>query len=166
MGNAWSEVIYLFSEFPWVRPLTLEWSDLSAYFVGPQECFRKKRSYIFARGGWILCASSCSKRPLSIWDAIYVRLARLKTWSPLYVWECEECPARVSIIDVGTFGVVQVKLWTKNVEKSWKIQFYCCSLIIYKIWIPWKCVKFPPRVDRIGLSSFWVLPVELWPKNV
>ena len=30
--------------------------------------------------------------------------------------KCEECPARVSTIDLGTFGVVQVKLWSENVE--------------------------------------------------
>ena len=87
-------------------------------------------------------------------------------WRPLCVWKCEECPARVSTIDLGTFGVVQVKLWSKNVEKSWNIQFYCCSLIIYRIWIPWKCVEFPARVDKIELGSFWVLAVKLWSENV
>ena len=84
-------------------------------------------------------------------------------WNPLCVWKC---PARVSTIDLGTFGVIQVKLWSKNVEKSWNIQFYCCSLIIYGIWIPWKCVEFPARVDKIELGSFWVLAVKLWYENV
>ena len=66
VGNAWSEVVTIVSEFSRVRAMTLEWSDLSAYIVvDPQECFREKRSNIFARGGWILCASSCFKRPLS-----------------------------------------------------------------------------------------------------
>ena len=66
VDNAWSEVVYIFSEFSWVCPMTLECSDLSTYFVvGPQECFREKRSNIFARGGWILCVHSCFKRPLS-----------------------------------------------------------------------------------------------------
>ena len=86
-------------------------------------------------------------------------------WCRLYVWKCEECPAWVCIIGLETFGVVPVMLWSENVEKSWKIQFYCCSRIIYSIWIQWKCVEFSARVDKIGLGSFWLLPMELWSKN-
>ena len=78
----------------------------------------------------------------------------------------EENSPRVDKIGSEWFEGIPVKLWFKNVEKTWKMQFYSSSRIIYEIWIPPKIEEFSARVDKIGLGWFGVIPVKLWSENV
>ena len=77
-----------------------------------------------------------------------------------------EFPARVDKIDLGSFWVLAVKLWSENVQKKQKMQFYRSSRIIYEIWIHSKNEELAARVDKIGLGWFGVIPVKLWSENV
>ena len=77
-----------------------------------------------------------------------------------------EFPARVDKIELGSFWVLAVKLWSENVQKTPKMQFYCSSRIIYEIWIHSKNEELAVRVDKIGLGWFGVIPVKLWSENV
>ncbi len=45
----------------------------------------------------------------------------------------EEYSARIDKIGLGWFGVIPVKLWSRNVPKNTKMRFYCSSRIIYGI---------------------------------
>ena len=47
----------------------------------------------------------------------------------------EELAARVDKIGLGWFGVIPVKLWSENVEKSQKDNFTVVLLLFMKIWI-------------------------------
>ena len=80
----------------------------------------------------------------------------------LNLWKNREKNSRGYKSGLGWFGIVPVKLWSENVEKSRKDNFTVVLLLFMKIRIFEKFGEKIFRVDKIGLGWFGVVPEKLW----